>query len=198
MDDDERPDDSPEDGTEEERSEQVRNALLKALGVVVVIAVVIALGTTLVVRALGLDENDSAGPVGSQPDVPTKALPTTALPDPGQDADAEPSEEPSQSPSASATPSEGTGDIQLDISPVRAGPGERVNLTGSYQGADNLSLEVQRFEDGAWRDFGVQATVRVGTFATYVQTQRTGEMRFRMFDPTTKDGSNVVLVTIGG
>jgi hypothetical protein len=188
--------DNPEGESEEERSEQVRNALLKALAVVVVIGVVIALGTTIVVRALGLDENDSSGPVGSQPDVPTKALPTTALPDPGEDGDqAEPSEEPSASPSAS--PNKGTGDIQLDISPIKAGPGDRVNLTGTYQGADNLSLEVQRFEDGTWRNFGVQATVRVGTYATYVQTQRPGEQRFRMFDPTTKDGSNVVLVTIG-
>ncbi len=73
---------------------------------------------------------------------------------------------------------------------------ERVNLTGRYQGADNLTLQVQRFEDGAWSDFGVTATVRVGTYATYVQTGRVGEQRFRMRDAQADQGSNVVLVTI--
>ncbi len=183
---------------EEERSEQVRNALLKALAVVVVIGVVIALGTTIVVRALGLNESDSPGPVGSAPREPSTPLPTTALPDPDKSEKAEPTQEPSESASSSPSPKAGAnGDIELDVSPISASPGERVNLTGTYKGADNLALEVQRFEDGSWKNFGVQATVRVGTYATYVQTQRSGEMRFRMFDPSTKKGSNVILVTIG-
>ncbi|MCW2761468.1 MAG: hypothetical protein JWR85_1669 [Marmoricola sp.] len=186
MDDDEGPDG--------DRSAQVRGALLKALAVVVVIGVVIALGTTIVVRALGLNESDSPGPIGAAPSGPVEPLPTTALPVPGEDPqDAGPTEEPSASASADA----GSGDIELEISPVNARPGERVNLTGSYRGADNLALEVQRFEDGAWQNFGVDANVRVGTYATYVMTQRTGEMRFRMYDPQSQQGSNVVLVTIG-
>ena len=47
---------------------------------------------------------------------------------------------------------------------------------------------MQRFEDGKWRDFGVSATVRVGTFETYVMTGQSGEQRFRMYDPATKRG----------
>ena len=179
---------------DDERSEQVRSALLKALAVVVVIGVVIALGTTLVVRALGLNESDSPGPVGSAPSGPAEPLPTTALPVPGEDsAAAEPTEEPTESPSPDAGRK---GRIELDVSPVMARPMERVNLTGTYKGADNVGLQVQRFEDGDWRDFGVSATVRVGTFETFVMTGRSGENRFRMFDPTTENGSNVVLVTI--
>ena len=50
--------------------------------------------------------------------------------------------------------------MRLDISPVVARPMERVNLTGTYKGADNVGLQVQRFEDGNWRDFGVTATVK--------------------------------------
>jgi hypothetical protein len=73
---------------------------------------------------------------------------------------------------------------------------ERVNLTGTYKGADNLVLKVQRFESGRWSDFGVDATVRVGTFATYVQTGRPGEQRFRVYDPVAKQGSNVVVVSV--
>ena len=184
--------DEQDDG---ERSAQVRAALLKAVGVVVVIGIVIALGTTLVVRALGLDEGQSAGPLGPDPAAPRQPLPTTALPVPGQDS---PEATPTDEPSASATTDTGKRqDVQLDISPVKARPMERVNLTGTYQGADNVTLEVQRYTDAQWRDFGVQATVRVGTYGTYIQTGRTGEQRFRMYDPQAKKGSNVVLVTIG-
>jgi len=73
---------------------------------------------------------------------------------------------------------------------------ERVNLTGTYKGADNVQLEVQRFESGRWSNFGVQANVKVGTYATYIMTDRTGENRFRVFDQQTQKGSNVILVTI--
>jgi hypothetical protein len=175
----------------DERSEQVRNALVKVVAAVVVIGLVIALGTTLVVRALGLNESDSPGPVGAAPAEPVEPLPTTAIPVPGEDSeDADPAEVPRDD----ASP--GAGDIQLDISPVMARPMERVNLTGTYKGADNLQLRVQRFEDGKWTDFGVSANVRVGTFETFVMTRRVGEHRFRMYDPEAKQGSNVVLVTI--
>ena len=177
----------------EDRSAQVRGALLKALAGVVVIAVVVALGTVIAVRALGLNDSDSAGPVGAGAAEPDKPLPTKALEVPGDDEETE-----SPEPSESASPDEAkTGKVELKVSPVKAKPMERVNLTGTYKGADNVGLQVQRFEDGKWTDFGVDATVKVGTYATYVQTGRAGEQRFRMYDPTAKEGSNVVLVTIG-
>ncbi len=193
-------DDDFDDGErrEEERSDQVRGALFKALAAVVVIGVVIALGTTIVVRTLGLDESDSPGPVGAAPSKPVQPLPTTALPVPGQETeDAGPTEEPSDQPSDQPSDDGKRGDLQLAISPVTAKPMERVNLTGTYEGADNLQLQVQRFEDGDWSDFGVVANVKVGTFETYVMTGRPGEQRFRVYDAQTRKGSNVVLVTIG-
>jgi hypothetical protein len=177
---------------EEDRSAQVRGALLKALAVVAVIGVVVALGTTLVVHALGLNDSDSGGPVGAGAPVPDEPLPTKALKVPGEDEDTQAAE-----PTESATPDVRTGKIDLKVSPLKARPMERVNLTGTYKGADNVGLQVQRFDEGTWTDFGVDATVRVGTFATYVQTGRSGEQRFRMYDPRKREGSNVVLVTIG-
>jgi hypothetical protein len=180
-----------EDLTDEERAEQVRGVLFKALAVLAVIGVLIFIGTTIMVRALGLNETDT-GPVGAAPEQPTKPLPTTALPSPKK---TEKAEKPTEGPSEPAKPGK-QGRIELAISPVLARPMERVNLTGTYKGMDNLQLEVQRFEDGQWRDFGVQATVRVGTFETYIMTGRTGENRFRMFDPESDAGSNVILVTI--
>jgi hypothetical protein len=175
----------------DERSDQVRSALLKALGVFVAIAAVIALGTLFMVHALGLNESDSDGPLGAATTSSPSPLPTKALPVPSDSAS--PSDQPSESPS----PTDGaSGDIQLDVSPVIARPMERVNLTGTYQGADNQLLQVQRFDDGTWSDFDAKTTVRVGTFATYIMTGRVGENRFRVFDPKTRKGSNVILVTI--
>jgi hypothetical protein len=186
-------DDLDQETSEEDRSAQVRGALLKALAVVAVIGVVVAIGTTVVVHALGLNDSESPGPVGAGPAEPNKPLPTKALKVPGEDKDTESAE-----PSQSASPDAGKkGKIGLEISPVKAKAMERVNLTGTYKGADNVALQVQRFEEGKWSDFGVDATVRVGTYATYVQTGRSGEQRFRMYDPQAREGSNVVLVTIG-
>ena len=184
MDDDEYDDD-------DEGSEQVSSVLFKGLVVIVLIGVVIALGTTIVVRALGLNEGASSGPVGSDSSESTKPLPTTAIPQPGEDKGSD------EEPSDIVAPKGGKkGRIQLDVSPVMARVNERVNLTGTYKKADNVGLQVQRFEEGKWRDFGVSATVRVGTFETYVMTGQSGEHRFRMYDPAAKEGSNVVLVTI--
>ncbi|MEO5652858.1 MAG: hypothetical protein ABIN79_00355 [Marmoricola sp.] len=181
-------DDEP---SEEERSDQVRRALITGLVAVVVIGVLIALGTTLMVRALGLNKGETSDTVGAGSANPNQPLPTKALPVPGE----------SQSPGGLVTPSGAptdgaTGPIQLSISPVMARPMERVNLTGSYSGHDNVGLQVQREESGQWADFGVQATVRAGTFETYVMTGRPGENRFRMYDPQDDQASNVVVVTI--
>ena len=182
-----------EDEYDDDGSEQVSSVLIKGLLVIVLIGVVIALGTTIVVRALGLNEGaSSSGPVGSDSTEVTEPMPTTALPVPGEDEKSEEDELEEQVPPKTGK----KGRIQLDVSPVMARPNERVNLTGTYRKADNIGLQVQRFEDGKWRDFGVSATVRVGTFETYVMTGQSGEQRFRMYDPAAKEGSNVVLVTI--
>ena len=75
---------------------------------------------------------------------------------------------------------------------------ERVNFTGTYKGADNTEpRRCSASTTGKWSDFGVTATVRVGTFTTYIMTGRSGENRFRVYDPKAKKGSNVIMVTIG-
>jgi len=168
----------------------VRGVLLKALAVVVGVAVAIALGTTLVVRALGLDAG-SAEPVGSEETGPGRSLPTTALPVPGE------SESPSEEPSELVSPEEPeAGAIELSVSPVTVRPMERINLTGVYADHDNVGLQVQRWEAGSWSDFGVSATVRADRFETYVMTGRAGENRFRVYDPEADEGSNPVVVTV--
>lgn len=187
-------DDDQDDYAEDERPDQVRSALLKALAVVASIGVLIALGTTVMVQALGLDDAESPGPVGAPGTAtgPPAPLPTTALPVPGQ-SESTPTEQPTDLVSPSAPKS---GVIQLSGSPVLARPMERVNLTGSYPGHDNVGLSVQRWEAGGWSDFGVSTTVRAGTFQTYVMTGRPGENRFRMYDREADNGSNPVVITV--
>ncbi len=127
---------------------------------------VIALGTTIVVRALGLNEGaSSSGPVGSDSRDDQAVADLRAA---GARRGRGVGRRARRATSRQAAGKKGR--IQLDVSPVMARANERVNLTGTYSKADNVGLQVQRFEDGTWRDFGVSATVRVGTFETYVMT----------------------------
>ena len=180
-----------DDQSDEQGGDEATSAVTKGIALVVAIALVIAVGTILMVRGLGLGEDTSSGSTGSDPVEAPTPLPSTALPVPSD------SSAPTMSTGPSTSPSPGSGDIQLNISPLQARPMERINLTGDYPGNDNVTLQVQRFSDGTWTNFGVQASVRVGTFTTYVMTGRSGENRFRVFDPASGKGSNVVLVTVG-
>jgi hypothetical protein len=152
---------------------------------------VIGLGAWLLVKAIGLDSPDPAGPDAAMVE-PVTPLPSSALPVPGVSDLPTPDNTGLVTPGASVS-----GDLYLTASPVLVKPSERINLTGRWPGHDNESLMVQRFEAGQWADFGVQARVNVGTFETYVLTSRTGDQRFRVFDPTTDTASNEVTVTVG-
>ena len=93
---------------------------------------------------------------------------------------------------------EGRGDrITLFVAPQRVGAGERINFNGVYRDGEGAQLQIQRRENGTWSDFPVTATVRGGAFSTWIETSRTGEAEFRVFDPSLERGSNVVRITIG-
>ena len=70
--------------------------LFKALGVLVVIGVLIFLGTTIMVHALGLNDDSTAGPVGGQPAAAAQGAAHDGAAGPGE------ADEPSDEPSASA------------------------------------------------------------------------------------------------
>jgi hypothetical protein len=171
-----------------ERQQQIAAVVLKIVGVAVAIGLVIGLGAWLMVKALGLQTSSSNDPTSGNVQ-PLNPLPSTALPVPSDSASA--SDTPTSIPTAVST------GLYLSASPVMVQPMERINLTGQWPGQDNESLVVQRFENGSWSDFGVQVRVNVGTFSTYVMTGRTGDQRFRVFDPATQTASNEVTVTVG-
>lgn len=173
----------------DDRDELLKQAAFKVLLIALAAAAVVGLGTWGMVKALGLDDTSSDSTIGGSIE-PIRPLPSTALPVPSESIPGA-TDAPSPSPSTPAS-----GELQLNASPLSVGPMERINLTGSYPGQDNLSLSVQRLENGQWTDFGVQASVRVGTFETWVQTGRIGEHQWRMFDPATQQASNPVTVTV--
>lgn len=181
---------------------QLQRVLLKGGAVLVAICVVVAIGTFVMVKALGLDGGASGGATTAalEPQ-PVSPLPTTALPVPGQ----------SQSSGSSSASSSGKGTktgthrhqktshgFRLTATPSSVRPMQRINLTGTYPGHDNMSIEVQSTQSGHWAPFaGVTAQVTLGTFQTYVMSGVHGPNKFRMFDPSSGKASNAVTVTVG-
>ena len=124
--------------------------------------------------------------------VPTKGSGDSGFDIPG------PEDMPSALPSEFGEPAAPRGDkITLFVAPQNVSPGERINFNGVYTDGEGARLQVQRKDGGAWTDFPVDATVRGGSFETWIQTSRTGVTKFRVFDPDTRRASNVVTVTIG-
>ncbi len=87
--------------------------------------------------------------------------------------------------------------ISLSSSVTEVGPMEEIYLTGVYPGGEGAIIQVQRFEDGDWQDFPVDASVSGETFSTYVQTAQSGVNRFRVRDTSGPDVSNEVKVRVG-
>jgi hypothetical protein len=176
--------------------------LLTGLGALVattlVIGVVVGVAALGAMRLLGLDEGSPQARSAPTLYLPS-GTPTTSpefYPDP-----VEPSSGATEaSPSAeSPGPAEGRKRrrISLQAFPARVSPGERIHLTGVYRAGEGATLQVQRFEGGAWADFPVSVTVRGGIFETFVTTSRTGRWRFRVVQVGSGKASNPVAVTIG-
>ena len=170
------------------------------LGVGALVAVALVIGGVVSVVALGAarvtglgDDRPSAKAPASLyiPDDDPTTTPET-FPDPEGSAGAvspatpSPTKKPPKKPKA----------ISLQASPQQVPANERINLTGSYPRSDGASLQVQRFE-GQWVDFPVSASVRGGSFATYVTTSRSGPNRFRVVDKASGRTSNPVRVVVG-
>lgn len=186
---------------EGDRQQQIIAAVLKVVGIALAIGLAIGVVTWVVVKQLNLGSVSSSS-LNSDPLTPiTTPLPTTALPSP-----VVPSSSPTSTPTpsdplggavpANPTPTPGSTALFLSASPVFVNSMERINLTGKWPGRDAISLMVQQFQGGKWVDFGVQAQLEVGTFATYVETSHDGDQRFRVFDPSTSTASNAVTVTV--
>jgi len=181
--------------------------LLVALGALVAISLII--GSVIAVVALGAAKVSGIGGTGarasSTPSLFIPPLSATAS-DVGPSGGGSPtgsapsptSTHPSRPSSGSASPSRTAKPkpaITLRASPTRVSSSQRINFRGSYR-RDGRLLQVQRYEGGHWADFPTTATVRGGTFTTYIFTGRSGLNRFRVVDQASGQASNTVRVTV--
>lgn len=171
-------------------------ALLAMAGVAILVGVAIAGAAVVVLNSAGVGDTEAEAARRGDATLfvprykPTKSVESDlGLPTP------ETSESPSEEPSESAGPR--TDQIELSVSPQSVGPGDRINFNGTYVDGEGVALQIQRKENGSWVDFPVTATVRGGVFSTWIQTTRTGESPFRVYDEEADRASNVVVLTIG-
>jgi hypothetical protein len=171
------------------------------IGLAALVAVALVIGGVVSVLALGAAKVtgiDEAKPsTSAKPSlVMPSGEPTTKVdgfPDPTGD----PSPTPTESATPSAKPSAKPRGISLQVLPRKVSPNQRINLTGVYEKGEGATLQVQRFEGGAWVDFPVTASVTGGNFTTYITTGRTGVNRLRVVDLDSDKRSNAVRVTVG-
>jgi len=181
----------------DEQRRHLLDAVLKLVGVAVAVGLVIGAGAFVMVKALGFSDSTPAAHSSSPQDSASpSALPTVALSSPAASDASEPAQTQTASPASEPTGKK-KKPITLSATPAFVKPMERINLTGSWRAHDNVTLQVQRKENGAWTDFAdVHPQVQVGTFTTYVLTSRAGDNQFRVRDPATGKVSNAVTITV--
>lgn len=168
----------------------VLTGLLALVAVAVVIGVLGGLGVALVVNATGIGDSADSSDGGS----PSA---TFSLPQPTDTGSEVPAPEETGDAGTGTTESEAPAEaISLSASQLSVSPMQQIDLTGTYPTGEGAILQVQRFEDGAWSDFPVTMSVSGSTFATYVQTSRTGPNKFRVIDTDTQTTSNEITVTV--
>lgn len=175
-----------------------RRALL--LAVLAMLAVAMLVGLALAAAALTVVEvtgvGDGKGSAASKPSLympkyrPTKSASVdSGLPS------ASPSATESRAPKRTAKPP--ADKITLFAAPQKVAPGGRIDLNGVYVDGEGVVLQVQRKESAGWTAFPVRATVRGGSFDTWITTTRTGSNTFRVYDVQANRASNSVVVTVG-
>ena len=169
----------------------VLTGLIALVGVAVAIGLLGGLAVMVGVKTTGIGDTSSASDGNGTPS-------TFRLPRPSDTGSSAPAPDPVEpSPGTESTPEAPAEGISLSATQQSVSPMQQIALPGTYQGGEGAILQVQRLENGAWSDFPVTMSVSGGTFATYVQTSRTGPNKFRVVDTDTQVTSNEVTVTVG-
>ena len=187
---------------EESPGRALTRALVAMVAVAVLVGASVGLAMVAAAKIGGLTEGSTEAS-GQQADSPASLYmpPYQPTKDAGNGWDLPgPVESPSALPSSSDAPETTKPKAQgitLFVAPQQVNPGARINFNGVYNGAEGASLQIQRQEGGAWTDFPVTASVRGGSFETWIMTSRTGRAKFRVYDESADKASNVVVVQIG-
>jgi hypothetical protein len=169
----------------------VLTGLVALVGVAVVIGLLGGLAVLVGVKAAGIGDDTEAS-------VDPSSSATFRLPKPTETStETTTPEETEPSPGTETTSEAPAEGISLSAAQQSVSPMQQIDLTGTYQAGEGAILQVQRMENGAWSDFPVTMSVSGGTFATYVQTSRTGPNKFRAVDTDSDVVSNEVTITVG-
>jgi 1-aminocyclopropane-1-carboxylate deaminase/D-cysteine desulfhydrase-like pyridoxal-dependent ACC family enzyme len=168
----------------------VLTGLVALVGVAVAIGLLGGLAVLLGVKATGIGDSTEAS------DAPSSSA-TFRLPRPSETSTETTPAETEPSPGTETSSEAPATAISLSAAQQSVSPMQQIDLTGTYQAGEGAILQVQRMENGAWSDFPVTMSVSGGTFATYVQTSRTGPNEFRVVDTDSDVVSNEVTVTVG-
>ncbi len=184
-----------------DEDESPGRALLLAVGAMLGVALLVGVTVGGVVMAAvdvtGVGERGTvAGPAAPQTMVIPKYRPTKSAGDEWKLPSVKPSPSPTLDLGDQPVPPK-AGVITLSITPLQVAPGQRINLSGAYAGAEGAVLQVQRKEGAVWADFPVDTAVSGGVFDTWIQTSRSGTQQFRVHDKAANRSSNVVTVVVG-
>lgn len=168
------------------------------MGLVALVGVAVAIGLLGGLAVLAGVEATGIGDTSSSSSGDASSSATFRLPRPSETATETATEEPAEPEPGTKTTSEAPATrISLSATQQSVSPMQQIDLTGTYEGGEGSILQVQRFENGSWSDFPVTMSVSGGTFATYVQTSRTGPNKFRVVDTDSDAVSNEITVTVG-
>ena len=168
------------------------------MGLVALVGVAVAIGLLGGLAVLAGVEATGIGDTSSSSSGDASSSATFRLPRPSETATETATEEPAEPEPGTETTSEAPATrISLSATQQSVSPMQQIDLTGTYEGGEGSILQVQRFENGSWSDFPVTMSVSGGTFATYVQTSRTGPNKFRVVDTDSDAVSNEITVTVG-
>lgn len=163
--------------------------------VAVVVGIVLGLGALTLTKVAGVGGGGAgSGATGGASMYLPDPESTSGPGDP--EISSEPGESTRPSSSVAATPGPEEMLITLVATPLRVGSFGRIDLTGDYPEGNGAILQVQRRESGKWVRFGVTTAVNGESFATYVQTSRSGRNLFRVIDSDTGMTSNTVTVDV--
>jgi hypothetical protein len=179
--------------SDDEGHHPVIAGLVALVGVGVVVGLLVSGGALAASSLLGLSGGDEDGTASSQQSMYLPKPSDTVEPT-GPQITLQPGQE---TPTATATTEAPKFAISLSSAATEVGPMQEIYLTGVYPSGEGAVVQVQRFEDGKWVDFPVDASVTGQTFSTYVQTARPGMNRFRVRDTSGPDVSNEVRVRVG-
>jgi hypothetical protein len=178
----------------EDEGHPVISGLAALIGVGVVVGLLVSGGALAASSMLGLGGGDDGGTASSQQSM-YLPKPSDTDAETGPQITLQPGQE-SPSPAESSAPATPAAAISLSSSATEVGPMQEIYLTGVYPNGEGAVVQVQRFEDGKWVDFPVDASVSGQTFSTYVQTARTGINKFRVRDTSSDQVSNEVRVKV--